>query len=165
MRNEHPTKMRLVRTRQGRFLWAWLTLCLAFALHVTDEATTGFLSVYNPTVMALREGVPWLPLPVLRFDVWLAGLITANVILFCASPLAYRGVRWMRPIAYGFAFIMFANGMGHTLGTVFGRTVYSVHFPRPMPGFCSSPLLLAASVYLLFQLRRTSSRRQTGVAS
>ncbi len=130
--------------------------------HVTDEATTGFLAVYNPTAIALRQGMPWLPLPVFRFDVWLAGLIAANVILLCLSPFADRGVRWMRPIAYGFAFIMFANGMGHTLGTIFGGTVSSVRFPRPMPGFYSSPLLLMASGYLLFRLRRTRSKPPKG---
>jgi hypothetical protein len=27
---------------------AWVTLCLALALHVTDEALTGFLDVYIP---------------------------------------------------------------------------------------------------------------------
>ena len=53
--------------------------------------------------------------------------------------------------------MIFANGMGHTLGTIFGRTVASVHFPRPMPGFYSSPLLLAGSLYLLLEIKRTSS--------
>ena len=41
--------------------------------------------------------------------------------------------------------------------TIFGRTVASVHFPRPMPGFYSSSLLLAGSLYLLLELKRTSS--------
>ena len=34
---------------------AWVLVCLALAAHVTDEAFTGFLSVYNPTVLALRQ--------------------------------------------------------------------------------------------------------------
>jgi hypothetical protein len=33
---------------------AWLALTVAFALHVLDEATTGFPDVYNPTVTAMR---------------------------------------------------------------------------------------------------------------
>jgi hypothetical protein len=136
---------------------AWITLCLALAVHVTDEAVSGFLSVYNPTVMAMRARVPWLPLPGFRFDVWLGGLIAAIVLLLSLSVFVSRRAAWMRPIAYAFAFIMFANGMGHTLGTIFGRTVASVRFPRPMPGFYSSPLLLAASLYLLFELKRTRS--------
>jgi len=60
---------------------AWVALCLAFALHIVDEASTGFLSVYNPTVLAMRERAA-----------------------------------------------------------------------RPMPGFYSSPGLLAASIYKLFRL-------------
>jgi hypothetical protein len=27
---------------------AWLVLCAALAIHVADEALTGFLSAYNP---------------------------------------------------------------------------------------------------------------------
>lgn len=56
---------------------------------------------------------------------------------------------------YFLAVIMLLNGLGHTTGTILGRTVSSVRFPRPMPGFYSSPLLLATSVYAFMQLRRT----------
>jgi hypothetical protein len=42
------------QARRGGFGWSWFALTVAFALHVTDEASTGFLSVYNPTVTALR---------------------------------------------------------------------------------------------------------------
>lgn len=133
----------------------WVALCLALALHVTDEALTGFLSVYNPTVLAIRERVPWAPLPVFEFRVWLAGLIALVILLLSLSPFAFRGAPWIRPIAYALAVIMLANGVGYSMGTVFGRSVGSVRFPRPMPGFYSSPFLLAASLYLLFQLRHT----------
>jgi len=133
---------------------AWVTLCGAFVLHVVDEALTGFLSVYNPTVMALRDGAPWLPLPTFTFELWLSGLILANVGLLLLSPYAFRGARWMRPIAYGFAVIMFLNGMVHTAGTIAGQTVASVRFARTMPGFYSSPFLIAAAIYLLSRLRR-----------
>ena len=33
---------------------AWFALCVAFALHIIDEASSGFLAVYNPTVTILR---------------------------------------------------------------------------------------------------------------
>jgi len=33
---------------------AWFALCVAFAVHILDEASTGFLAVYNPTVTILR---------------------------------------------------------------------------------------------------------------
>lgn len=134
------------------FGWAWLALAIALALHVTDEALTGFLNVYNPTVLALRERIPWWPMPVFRPEVWLAGLIAVIVLLIALSRVAFRGSRWLRPIGYALAVIMFANGVGHILGTIAGRTVAEVRFPRPMPGFYSSPLLLAASVWLLVRL-------------
>jgi hypothetical protein len=50
---------------------------------------------------------------------------------------------------------MVFNAAGHTFGTVFGRTVETVRFARPMPGFYSSPFLLAAALYLLYWLRRS----------
>ena len=140
-------------TRDTQLGIAWIALCLALALHITDEALTGFLSVYNPTVMAMRERVPWFPMPVFAFGEWLAGLIVGDLLLLCLSVFAFRGSRWLRPLAYVFAVLMILNGLGHTAGTILGRTLASVHFARPMPGFYSSPLLLAASIYLLFRLR------------
>jgi len=41
------------------------------------------------------------------------------------------------------------------LFTVLGQTVSTVRFPRPAPGFYSSPLLLIASIYLFARLRAT----------
>jgi len=146
--------IRLAAIPNAQLFWAWISLCLALALHVVDEAGTGFLSVYNPTVMALRQRWPWLPFPVFTFGVWLAGLVVATVLLLCLSVFVWHGARWMRPIGYGFAFIMFANGLGHILGTILGRTVASIRFPRPMAGFYSSPFLLLASLYLLYELAR-----------
>jgi len=139
----------------SRLFRAWILLCLALALHVTDEASTGFLSVYNPTVVALRKTWRWFPMPVFTFEVWLTGLVLPVVLLLCVSPWILRGARWPRPLAYAFAIMMTGNALGHTLGTIFGRTVTSVQFPRPMPGFISSPLLLIASAYMLYELRRS----------
>lgn len=144
--------IRLAAIPNAQLFWAWISLCLALALHVIDEASTGFLSVYNPTVMALRKSRPWLPFPVYTFRGWLTGLVAVNVLLLCLSVFVLHGARWMRPIAYVFAAIMLANGLGHILGTILGRTVASIRFPRPMPGFYSSPFLLLASLYLLYEL-------------
>ena len=146
-------------TRLGR---AWVLFCAAIALHVLDEALTGFLDVYNPTVLALRGRWSWFPMPVFEFEDWLAGLILGIVLLLSLSVVVYSGAGWIRPFAYFLAALMILNGLGHTLGTIFGRTVESVRFARPMPGFYSSPFLIAASVYLLWQLRKT--RRATPVA-
>src|SRR3989449_11259658 len=114
---------------------AWVLLCLALAVHVTDEASTGFLAVYNPTVVALRAKIGFWPMPTFEFREWLTGLIVAVLVLLALSPLVFKRVRWMRPVFYVFAVIMLLNGLGHTTGTIFGHTVSTVRFPRPMPGF------------------------------
>jgi len=116
---------------------------------------TGFLSVYNPTVLALRAKFRFWPMPTFEFRDWLTGLILGVIILLALSPLVFAGSRRIRPFFYFFAIIMVLNGLGHTAGTIFGRTVSSIRFSRPMPGFYSSPLLLAAAIYALVQLRKT----------
>jgi hypothetical protein len=83
----------------------------------------------------------------------------ALVLLFILARFAFQGKQWMRPAAYVFASIMLVNGLLHTIGTLLGHTVESVRFSRPMPGFYSSPLLLAASFYLLWTLSRQRRSR------
>jgi hypothetical protein len=136
--------------------FAWLLLCFALALHVADEALTGFLDVYNPTVLAVREKASWVPFFTFDFKIWLTGLVLAVVVLSILSRLVFRGDRWIRYLGYFFAIMMIGNALLHTLGTILGHTVESVHFARPMPGFYSSPFLLAASVYLLVRLRQSA---------
>ena len=136
---------------------AWISLCVALALHVADEALTGFLSIYNPTVLALRARYAWFPMPVFEFADWLSGLGVGVVLLFALSPFAFSGARWLRPLAYVFAVVMLLNATGHTLGTILGHTLPSITFPRPMPGFYSSPLLFAASVNMIVQLRKSAA--------
>lgn len=144
-----PSKNRQDVTR------AWLLLCLALMVHVTDEAVTGFLNVYNPTVMALRERLGWWPMPTFTFGWWLTGLVLLCAVLVVLSLWVVRGSRIMRAVAYIFAIIMLFNAAAHTLGTIRGRTVDTIAFRRPMPGFWSSPLLACAAIYMLWQLRRT----------
>jgi hypothetical protein len=134
---------------------AWLALCGALTLHVLDETLTGFLRVWNPTALAIRERLPWAILPVFRFDVWLGGLIFWVCLGIVVSPLFFRGGRRLRPLAWFLGVLMIGNGIGHILATIFGRTAATVRFPRPAPGFYSSPLLIAAAVWLLVELRRT----------
>jgi hypothetical protein len=135
---------------------AWFALTVAFALHVFDEATTGFLNMYNPTVMAVRQRWAWFPMPTFQYRVWLAGLIVAVAFCFTLTPLAARGTRWLRPFAWFYALLHFFNAMGHTVATILGHTVASVTFPRPAPGFYSSPFLFIGSVWLIVRLWRTS---------
>lgn len=130
---------------------AWILLAFSFAVHVTDEALTDFLSVWNPLVRTIREYVPFLPLPTFTFGVWLTGLIVGVMLLFVLSPFAFRGARWMVPLCYFLGIMMFGNGLFHVLG--------SVYLGRLMPGVYSSPLLLVASAYLLVRVRQ---RQQSG---
>ena len=148
-----PSEASPASASPANFGLPWLLLCLAFCAHVADEALTGFLNVYNPTVSAIRGRLSWFPMPTFAYRQWLIGLIIANLILLALTPLAYRNTRALRPLAYFFAGVMLLNGMGHTFFTVLGRTVASVQFPRPAPGFYSSPLLLITSISLFLRLR------------
>ncbi len=120
---------------------AWVALTLALALHVADEALTDFLSFYNPMVTSLRERWSWFPMPTFTFDVWLTGLIIAVIALLTLSLLVFRGSRAMVYLSYPYGLLMLLNGLGHSMG--------SIYFGRLLPGVYSSPLLLAASVWLL----------------
>ncbi len=126
--------------------WAWVALTLALAVHVADEALTDFLSVYNPTVEAIRVRYPWVPLPTFTFGVWLGGLILAVVLLLVLSRFVFQGAGWTVPFSYFFGVLMMGNGLLHIAG--------SFYFGRLMPGVYSSPLLLAGSVWLLVQTWR-----------
>jgi len=146
----------------------WVALCCAFALHVLDEALTGFLDVYNPTVAALRQRWAWFPMPTWEYRDWLVTLVVACAVCFALTPLAFRGSRSLRVFAWLFAGIMLLNGLGHTLFTVLGRTVESVRFARPAPGFYSSPVLIAAAGWMMVRLgrgRHQRSRRLTAKAA
>jgi ABC-type Fe3+-siderophore transport system permease subunit len=131
---------------------SWVALSLALALHVWDEAAHDFLGVYNPTVLALREQLSFMPLPTFTFGAWLSGLIVAVVVLLLLSVFAFRGSRWLRPIAYGLAVLMLLNGVLHL--------AVSVYDGEMMPGAYSAPVLMAAAVWLMVQLRASSPRQE-----
>jgi hypothetical protein len=144
---------------------AWFALTVAFALHVLDEATTGFLSIYNPTVTALRGRWSWFPMPTFEFREWLVGLIVAILICFALTPLAARGAGALRPLAWIYALIMFFNGIGHTAVTIVGHTLASIPVPRPAPGFYSSPFMFVGSVWLMTRLWNTASGHRIPAAA
>jgi hypothetical protein len=129
-----------------RFGYAWIFLAAAIALHVTDEAMTDFLSVYNPTVRAIREQLPFLPIPTFSFGVWLTSLCVGIALLFCLLPLAFRSNRVPIWIAFPLSILMFGNGLLHIGG--------SFYLGRAMPGVYSSPLLLLASGWLFINAKR-----------
>jgi Protein of unknown function with HXXEE motif len=127
-------------TTAQQFGFAWIALAAALALHVADEAMTDFLSVYNPAVRAIRKRIPLLPLPTFSFSAWLTGLCAGILVLFALSHYAFQGSEWLVRVSYPLAVLMFANGLGHVVG--------SLYFKRFLPGVYSSPILLAASVFL-----------------
>jgi len=130
---------------------AWMALCIALAIHVADEALTGFLDLYNPAVLAIREKYPLISLPTFTFDIWLSLLIFAVVMLSAVSYFVYKG-RWaMRPISYVFAVLMLINGLLHIAISLYMREFIS--------GVYSSPLLLAASIALIIYTRAYSRIR------
>jgi hypothetical protein len=129
----------------SHFGLAWITLCAALAIHVVDEALTGFLSVYNPAVRAIRERVPFLPLPTFTFRRWLAGLVVAVIGLASLSPFAFAQAAWMAVPASAVAVVMLGNGALHIGASLYRR--------RLMPGVYSAPLLIAAAAWLLLSVR------------
>ncbi len=150
--HEKTTKVKKQQTHhQG---WAWVSLCLAFAAHVIDETLTDFLSVYNPAVLLIRQKLPFLPLPVFSFEIWLAGLILAVIILSLLSPYSFRKARWIRMPSLLYGIIMLMNGLGHIAG--------SFYLGRLMPGVYSSPLLLISSIYLLWAV--SQSKKEPAVS-
>ncbi len=137
-----------------RWGYSWLCLCGALLVHVIDEAATDFLAIWNPWVESLRETIPWLPLPTFRFEIWLGLLLLAVVVLAALSPHAFRGAWGMRPLSYAFGVVMLGNGIGHI--------ALSLMQWRPLPGVISSPLLLAASIWLILSIPAKEPGRRHG---
>lgn len=124
----------------ARHARAWQLLVGALALHVVDEALTGFLDFYNPLVLQIRSELPWFPAPTFTFAPWLTGLTALVIILVVLTPFVRRGVAGTGVASWILAVIMFGNGLGHLAG--------SVYFGRWLPGATSAPLLLVASTLL-----------------
>jgi hypothetical protein len=129
-----------VSTKIRQWRVAWVGLACALALHVTDEALTGFLPVYNGIVQDVRARHPWVPFPVFTFPVWLGGLVLGVVLLLGLTPLVSRGQRWIRMVSLVLAVIMVGNALVH-IGI-------SLYWGRTAPGVYSSPFLLVAAVAL-----------------
>lgn len=129
---------------------AWVGLALALGLHVTDEALTGFLPVYNGVVDGIRARHAWAPLPTFTFPIWLTGLVVGVLLLLALTPAVSRGAAWIRVVSLVLAVVMIANALGH-----FGASLY---WGRFAPGVYSSPLLLVAAVALLATASRAKAR-------
>jgi hypothetical protein len=138
-----PTEVAAPRT----FGHAWVAVGLALAVHVADEAAHDFLALYNPSALAIQQRLGGFPFPpTFSFTTWLAGLLLAVVAWLALAPLAYRGRRWLLPLATIATVVHVANGLGHILT--------SFWLGRAAPGVWSAPLLLASAVWMLTVLRR-----------
>jgi hypothetical protein len=137
-----------------RHVRAWLLLVVTLAVHVVDEALTGFLDFYNPLVLSVRSRMSWFPMPTFTFGVWLAGLTALVVALSMLAPAVRKGGAGAALASWIFSGIMMLNGIGHLAG--------SVYFGRWLPGATSSPLLLAASVQLA---RAVGERRSRAIGN
>ena len=97
---------------------AWVGFALIVAVHVADEAAHDFLSVYNPTVRAVRARLPFLLIPTFSFPVWIGGLAAGIVLLLALSPLAFAGDPRLRLIAWPLAILVgMGNGLGHLIAS------------------------------------------------
>ena len=124
--------------------FAWVYLCAHLAAHVMEEAATGFLDVWNPVLAGWQQRTG-LPLPQFTFDSWLGILIVAVATLTALAPRVARGAPWAPAASYIFAAIMVVNGVHHLLSPLY--------LGRFLPGQFSSPLLIAAAVWLIVQTR------------
>ncbi len=128
---------------KNRNALAWFLLVLALAVHVADEAATGFLPFYNDLVLALRERWAFAPFPVFTFPQWLVGLIIGLIIGLALTPFAAAGSKLFRVIMTVFGILMIGNGLAHLAG--------SVYLGYLVPGVRSAPLVLAAAVYVVWR--------------
>ncbi len=128
---------------------AWLFLVAGLALHVIDEAATGFLDFYNPLVENIRLQLPWFPMPTFSFQVWLAGLIALVLLLAALAPAVRGGGLAIRAASWAFSGIMLLNGLAHLIG--------SWTFGTWLPGVTSAPLIIVFSVLLARATWRRSS--------
>jgi len=143
----HESAGLLAGSPANRHARAWLALAFSLAIHVTDEAATGFLEFYNPLVTRIRTQITWFPMPTFSFGIWLTGLVALVFTLIALTPAVRRGVFGTRVASWALSVIMFFNGLGHLGG--------SAYFQRWLPGTTSAPLLLVASAWLAL----TTSRR------
>jgi hypothetical protein len=133
-----------MRSPPNRWALAWAGLTAAFALHVLDEAAHDFLAWYNPAALVLRARLGGVPFPpVFSFRVWITALCAAVAVLAALTPLVRPGRRWTVLAASLYGAIHVANAVGHLTVSVRGRWL--------APGVLSSPLLLGAALWLLYE--------------
>jgi hypothetical protein len=132
-------------SRTKGFGAAWLALAIAFGLHVVDEASHQFLKWYNPNALRLRAYLRFPFPPTFTFWPWFLGLALVTVAALLLTPLAFRRKQSLRLLAFVFSAINIVNGLMHI--------VVSASLQRLAPGVWSSPVLLAAAIWLFVEAR------------
>ena len=133
--------MFMASIRNKQWGWAWVALAIALGLHVADEATSGFLPMYNSVVETIRDSYPWIPLPTFTFSTWLAGLIVGILVLLLMSLMVFAGIQFLRLVSYFLGVLMTLNALAHIVG--------SIYLSALAPGALSSPILLLSALALL----------------
>lgn len=134
--------MNIHKIIHNRLSVSWLILVLCLSLHVIDEALNHFLELYNPIVLKIRESIPFIPLPTFTFKTWITGLSILIIVLFFLTPLVYKRDKFIIRVIQIFSILMIFNGLGHIIG--------SIYYSKIIAGMVSSPLLIIASIYLLY---------------
>ncbi len=129
-----------------RWTVAWFVLGAVLALHIAEEATSGSYWAYGETMDFLRRLFPSLPIPRFQFEVWLLDIAGAILALLSLTWLVQKRSQIMRPASFALATFTTANAMQHIL--------FSLASDRVLGGTVTSPLLLAASLFLLLSIPR-----------
>jgi len=140
-----------------RWTVAWFILCAALALHIAEEATNGSYLVYGETLDFLRQVFPSLHIPTFQYTVWLLDISGAILVLLSLTWLVQKRYQIMRPASFALATFTTANAMLHILS--------SLAFDRVLAGTITSPLLLAASLFLLLSVPRSDDAKANGSAA
>lgn len=132
--------------RQPRLAIAWVSLTIAFGIHVADEALHDFLAFYNPLAMSLRDMLLWTWMPTFEFGTWLGLLIGAEAALLSMSWFAFYRARWMVWASLFYGLVMLLNGLLH-MGA-------SAYLQKAVPGVWSAPLIGLCGAWLLVEAVR-----------
>lgn len=131
-------------------LWtiAWLSLCVALAAHVVEEAQ----AVSGAGIELLRLVFP--ALPPFQYSIWLVDIVGALVALFALTLQVQRQNPWMRPASFAFALFATANAMMHLLMSYAEGDV--------LAGTVTAPVMLVASFFLLVSIPQGDASRAAG---
>jgi hypothetical protein len=131
-----------------RWSVAWLTLSLMLGLHVVDEAANGTFALYRDFADWIEVFFPFVEFPAFRYYVWLINLSGAVLVLVALTWLVAKRRGPMRLASYALAAFAAANATLHV--------AMSLAAAQILPGTLSSPLVLAAALFLLVSIPRSS---------